>query len=184
MSLDPKDPWRQVAARSETVSKKREIPSFACEETHELSVSGRKLVFHAVSGPCLLRVQKSLGAPFGKVLAAALAGREALQAALAELLERAGEQPQAVGALVLDALRDEDWNDAPSSSAAIDQFLSQTSGPALVAMLAAVGAVNAKAFLPFVQGLLVDLVGAARAAAGSLSQTPDETQSGSPATSS
>lgn len=153
---------------------KREIPSFACEETHELTLGGRKLVFHAISGPCLLRIQRQLGGPFGRVLAAMFAGREALQSALADLLAVSGEHPEAVGALVLDALRDEEWNDAPSSSAAIDQFLNATSGPSLVAMLASVAAVNSKAFLPFAQGLLADLVGAARAAAGSLASTPKD----------
>lgn len=159
---------------------KRRIPSFADEVTHELRLGGRTLVFHAVSGPVLLRVQHRLGGPFAAVLHALFTGdAEAIQKALAALLEKVSEHGQAVGLLVLDALHDEEWlregnERVPLTPALVDQFLAATSGPALVAMLAAVAAVNAKAFAPFARGLLADLTGAARGAS-----SPETTQDGS-----
>ncbi|MCW8137868.1 MAG: hypothetical protein KIT58_03095 [Planctomycetota bacterium] len=156
---------------------KHEIPSFACEETHEVTVAGRALRFFAVSGMTLLRLQQRLGGPFAKVVDTLLSGdggAEARRAALAELLEEVGRHSTLVGELVLDALHDEPWNKRPAKPDDVQAFLSCCSGPALAAMLAAVAAVNARAFLPLAQGLLADLRTSAQSLAGSPSDPSQE----------
>jgi hypothetical protein len=154
---------------------KSEIPSFECEKTHEAKIGGRVLVFHAVSGPVLLRLQQKLGPAFAKLLLA-LRTRQDAKAAAAELLEAAGGNPQLVGELVLDALHDEDWVERPVKPRIVDEFLQKTSGPALLRMLAAVATVNAVAFLPSVPELLEAF---AAAVSGEIPDASDEPSSAS-----
>lgn len=149
---------------------KHEIPCFASPETHEIEVAGRTLRFYAVSSLVLLRLQQRLGGPFSKALDAMISGAadEARQAAIAELLEAAGKNAQAIGELVLDALHDEEWVERPASTKAVDAFLAKVDGPALAAMLAAVAHVNGKAFFPLAKRLLADLSGGVQGLVGSL----------------
>lgn len=134
-----------------------EIPSFACEETYEAEVCGRRMTFYAVSGPVLLKLQQRLGSQFAGV-AQAFASRasgEERKAALADLFEAAGKHGPLVAELILDSLRDEDWNrERPAKGPAIEAFLAKVDGPALLRFLAAVATINTMAFLPSVPDLL------------------------------
>lgn len=140
------------------------VPSFARSVTHDLEwTDGRSLRFHEISARALLKIEAV--ADVLKGAAMTLLGESATPAerasAMLEVFKVAGQDPDLVGYLILDALRDEPWNTTrPPTQQAIDAFLNAVDGPVLVLMIGALAAVNLKAAVPLLQRLAGSALGA------------------------
>lgn len=144
-------------------------PSFLSEVTYTLELRGRRLTFYAMSSRVMLRAQQRLGAPVAAIIAGLIAGGGIEEKAAGALLEAVGRDEDLAARLVLDALHDEAWAARPATDQAVADFLGRTDGPSLTAMLGAVAAVNAEAFVPLAVGLLAGVRARAEAFASSQS---------------
>lgn len=144
------------------------VPNLSRRVTYDLPWSdGRKLRFHSIGALAMLKLEAVADRLVGALKALvrgdddgrppAVVEAEQLRAVI-DVFKVAGEDPHLVGYLILDALRDEEWNTTARGVSgptpqAIDEFLAAIDGAALAEFVVALARVNMAALLPLVERL-------------------------------
>jgi hypothetical protein len=116
-------------------------------------VQVEKLAFYPISAVMSGRLLQSSVGPALARLYDAIDDEEGLSTAIAALASAVGKDLPLAGAVILDALHEEEGYAPAPSGKKVDEFLQELDGPMLAQLLSAVARVNAEGFRPQIAGL-------------------------------
>ena len=126
-------------------------------EVHAIDAEGKPqvetLLVYPISAVMSGRLLQSSVGPALAKLYDAIDDEDGLSAAVATLAAAVGKDLPLAGAVILDALHEEEGYTPAPSGKKVDEFLQELDGPMLAQLLAAVAKVNAEGFRPLTAGL-------------------------------